>query len=538
MQLSDCPHCATRVVMMADGICPACRKSVYDEPLPQPPDEPPQPEQAWETFQRSLQPTAAAGPLQAFRNVEAELADVRILAVGSGLRRGQTNPAAAERIRQQLLPQLEAAFDRAREPDSGTDTAVCEFLAMRLESWQHLAEALQTGDAAALRRHAELWETADLQAVGLSADAQSLAEPDQRLAIDFENALVTFTPRVIVTPALVAINVLVFIAMVASGVHAFAPTAGSVLAWGANYGPKTMDGQWWRLVTNAFLHFGLLHLAFNMWILWDLGRLMERLVGNFGFAVLYLVSGIAGSLASLAWNPHVVSAGASGAVFGVAGAMLSFMALRKDTIPAGVLRHFGGSLTAFVIFNVLFGLRVEGIDNAAHLGGLVAGLVGGLLLSQPLSVEMVARRPRHNVALLALGGVALPLAAVALPAAPADVLGELARFGDVEVATLETHQQLVGRAVDGTLSDLEFADRVDRDILPLWQSSRHKFEAIEDATPEQRAMLAPLVTYMRTREAAWQMMVEGLRAQDIQTWEKSQQRWLEADALARQMATQ
>ena len=98
----------------------------------------------------------------------------------------------------------------------------------------------------------------------------------------------------------------------------------TVLEWGANFGPKTMDGQWWRLFTSMFLHFGIIHIGFNMWVLWNVGRLVERLVGNFGFALLYVVSGLLGSVASLAWNPTTISAGASGAVFGVVGALIGF----------------------------------------------------------------------------------------------------------------------------------------------------------------------------------------------------------------------
>ena len=93
------------------------------------------------------------------------------------------------------------------------------------------------------------------------------------------------------------------------------------------------------MLTCAFLHFGIIHLAFNMWVLWQLGDLVERLVGNIGFLVLYIISGVGGSLASLLWNPMVISAGASGAVFGVGGALMGFILLRRDTIPAEVLKH-------------------------------------------------------------------------------------------------------------------------------------------------------------------------------------------------------
>ena len=98
-----------------------------------------------------------------------------------------------------------------------------------------------------------------------------------------------------------------------------------MLDWGANFGPMTMNGQWWRLVTCMFLHFGIIHLAMNMWILWGLAQVVERLVGSTGFAIAYMASGIAGSIASLAWYPVGVSAGASGAVFVTAAALLRFV---------------------------------------------------------------------------------------------------------------------------------------------------------------------------------------------------------------------
>ena len=122
--------------------------------------------------------------------------------------------------------------------------------------------------------------------------------------------------------------------MLATGVNFLAPDPQDMLNWGADFGPKTLNGQWWRTVTCMFLHFGIIHLGFNMWVLWDLGQLVERLVGNVGFLVLYFASGIAGSLASLAWQPLAISAGASGAVFGVAGALLGLIAFRHDSVPS------------------------------------------------------------------------------------------------------------------------------------------------------------------------------------------------------------
>src|SRR5262249_57740502 len=114
-----------------------------------------------------------------------------------------------------------------------------------------------------------------------------------------------------VTVFLIALNVLVFLAMVLEGVSVISPTADSVLKWGADYGPLTLRGQWWRMVVSTFLHFGLIHLLFNMFVLFNIGLFMEDLAGRVPFVVLYLVCGLGGSAASLAWHPVIVSAGAS-----------------------------------------------------------------------------------------------------------------------------------------------------------------------------------------------------------------------------------
>jgi rhomboid protease GluP len=120
---------------------------------------------------------------------------------------------------------------------------------------------------------------------------------------------------------------------------------GSLIAWGANYGPDTItNGQWWRLLTSMFLHIGIVHLAFNMIVLLQIGPFVERLVGNVGFLIVYFVSGFAGNVTSLVWNPYTVSAGASGAIFGLYGLLLGFLLMsRRDSIPTDVLAARGGT---------------------------------------------------------------------------------------------------------------------------------------------------------------------------------------------------
>jgi rhomboid protease GluP len=187
---------------------------------------------------------------------------------------------------------------------------------------------------------------------------------------------------VTLTQVIFGANVMVFIAMVIASGPSLDFTGQVELHFGANYGPLTLSGDWWRLVTYMFLHGGLMHIAFNMWCLWDLGRLCESLYGRWTFAAIYLITGVAGGLASIAWNPEVLSVGASGAIFGLAGALAASFYLGEFSIPKVAIQGTLRSLLFFIGFNVLFGAMVPGIDNACHGGGLVSGLILGALIAR------------------------------------------------------------------------------------------------------------------------------------------------------------
>jgi rhomboid protease GluP len=179
------------------------------------------------------------------------------------------------------------------------------------------------------------------------------------------------------------VNVAVFIAMLLAGVSMLDNPAGQDLVhWGANYGPLTVSGQWWRLLTCVFVHGGLLHIAFNMWCLWDLGRLAESVYGHWTFAVVYLISGLSASLASLIWNPNILSVGASGAIFGIAGALIASFYLGEFSMPRAALRGTLRSVVVFVGYNLFFGAVIARTDNAAHIGGLLMGLLLGALIAK------------------------------------------------------------------------------------------------------------------------------------------------------------
>lgn len=237
------------------------------------------------------------------------------------------------------------------------------------------------------------------------------------------------TPHVVVFRLIMAACVLVFLAMIGTGISPMDPEPEQLLRWGGNLGASVaLDGQTWRLLTSMFLHANLIHLAVNMLCLYQAGPLVERLYGNLGFALLYLASGIGGSLASAWAHPRAVGVGASGAIFGLFGGLLAFLLVHRARIPASVLRPMRSGVGTFVVFNALLGFASPQIDNAAHLGGLATGFLAGLLLTRPWPT------PRPTTGLirqLALG--ALLLAGLWLAAGPVS-----ARIrANPEVASLE-----------------------------------------------------------------------------------------------------
>ncbi|MDP4185330.1 MAG: rhomboid family intramembrane serine protease [Bacteroidota bacterium] len=185
-----------------------------------------------------------------------------------------------------------------------------------------------------------------------------------------------FKPRqgFFITPILLDLNILIFILMAINGVSIILPDNESLLDWGANFRPMTLDGQWWRLLTNCFLHIGIFHLLMNMYALLYIGVLLEPLLGRTRFISAYLLTGITASMASLWWHDLTISAGASGAIFGMYGVFLAM--LTTNLIDKTVRKALLTSIAVFVGYNLMNGLK-EGIDNSAHIGGLLCGLLIG-----------------------------------------------------------------------------------------------------------------------------------------------------------------
>lgn len=179
-----------------------------------------------------------------------------------------------------------------------------------------------------------------------------------------------------VTWAIVAINAVLWIGLEVSGGPG---DSRNLVRWGAKFGPGILDGEWWRLIVPVFLHVGFFHLLANTFGLIIFGGTVEATFGPVSYAGIYLLSGVLGNVASF-WAGPALGAGASGAVFGITGAFGMYLLLNRR-----MLGQFGRqsltSIGVILAINLAFGFVVAGIDNAAHLGGLVAGTLAGLALA-------------------------------------------------------------------------------------------------------------------------------------------------------------
>jgi rhomboid protease GluP len=187
-----------------------------------------------------------------------------------------------------------------------------------------------------------------------------------------------FIPRkgFMATPILIDLNILVFIVMIASGVGIMSPSTLSLLKWGADFGPLTLTGDWWRAVTCNFIHIGAFHLLMNMYAFMYVGLLLEGLIGSRRMFMSYLLTGLCSAVFSLYMHGETISAGASGAIFGLYGIFLAFLFFHR--IAKEQRKALLTSILIFVGYNLVYGMKA-GIDNAAHIGGLLSGFLLGII---------------------------------------------------------------------------------------------------------------------------------------------------------------
>jgi rhomboid protease GluP len=334
-----------------------------------------------------------------------------------------------------------------------------------------------------------------------------------------------------VTFTLIGLNALVFAVMVVKGVAFFDPTVDSVLKWGADYGPLTLRGQWWRMFLSMFIHFGIIHIAFNMIVLANIGPFMEALSGRVSYLVLYLVAGLGGGAASLAWHPWTVSAGASGAIFGLYGGLLAFLIRHKDTIPPDSLKSLTKGAMIFIGYNVLYGLARPEVDMAAHIGGLGAGFLFGLFLVQRPAQRGESQFGGRDMAGVVLGAL-LVLATLTLLPKPDDLRGEVLRIQDLNTAALSSFDNAQHQWSTKQITDQQYADIIEQQVLPKWKSEHDALAGMKRVPPRGAALVDALTKYMTLRESGWNELIEGLRTQNAKKIEEANQKSSQADLMA------
>jgi membrane associated rhomboid family serine protease len=339
-----------------------------------------------------------------------------------------------------------------------------------------------------------------------------------------------------VTYALIAINAIMFAVMAFEGAGLFEPDGNVHLRWGSNYVPATLDGDGWRLATSRFLHFGIAHMAVNMWVLYANGQLTERLFGSIRFLLLSLFAGLAGSLARAWWHASANSAGASGAIFGVLGGVVAYLLAMRYRIPQAVLRAQGRSIAIFIVFNVAFGATHPGIDNAAHAGGFVAGFLIGLAFARPLDAGARSQPQTLRVAGIGVAAALLLVAAAQGVLYAKERLPPAERFAAAEgwfvyrePGVMADYNALAADLRAGTLDGAEFAGRLEAGAIPFFVRAAERFapEVVAAAPPERR----PLGRYVTLRLESMQGMARALRDDDPAELEHALARSREADAL-------
>jgi len=344
----------------------------------------------------------------------------------------------------------------------------------------------------------------------LQAAATTAATRSRSACEPFRDALRARTPWAVVTPALVALNAMLFVAML-FGAGALGDPA-TLVGWGASFGPRTTNGEWWRLVTSMFVQPGLLHLLVNVAGLVQIGLILERLVGRFTFAVVYLTAGVFASLVSLSIFPMAVSAGASGAIFGLYGLLLAssvwgLIHRSSVTIPLAAVKSLAPAAVVFILYN----LTDDAIGSAAELTGLVAGIVCGLVVARGVSVSKPSAR-RVGATMAAAAAIAVAFAFVMRGVT--DVRPEIGRVVALEDRTAAAYRAAVERFRNGRITAAGLAEMIDHTIVPELHAADSRLKALDRVPHEQQPLVAAAEDYFRLRFESWRLRAEGLRRTD------------------------
>jgi len=380
-----------------------------------------------------------------------------------------------------------------------------------------------------------------LKALAASREAALIAREEYARLEPFRAALRQRTRYAIVAPALAALSVMLFARMLFGSGALTDPS--TLISWGANFGPRTTNGEWWRLLTSTFVHTGFLRMAVEAAVLAQLGILLERLAGRPTLASVFVASAILASLVNLSAYPMGTTTGTSGAIFGLYGLLLasivrSLRARRTVIEPqvrneAAEVQEEGEAgeetleeaaeeapavlvvpvtaLLWLVPATILFLLSVwmnDGFAFKADMAGFGVGLVAGLVLTGGIAHQTPDLRrvlATTGVTCIALVACAVPLRGIA------DVRPEISRIIALEDRTAGVYDAALARVNKGAMTPDALAQLIDRSIVPELEAADAHLMAIRGVPPEHRPLVADADEYLRLRSTSWRLQAESWR---------------------------
>jgi rhomboid protease GluP len=371
---------------------------------------------------------------------------------------------------------------------------------------------------------------ANKQAISeLQSATKIVIEQDMQEAEEIDKAMNLSGSNLYVTYAIIAINIIIFILMAVNGAGIFEPNGYVHIKWGSNYTPLTLTGDWWRLITNVFIHFGIIHIAMNMYCLYVVGVYLEPMLGKTRYIAAYLCTGVLASIVSLWWHKEGVnSAGASGAIFGLYGLFLAL--LTTKLIPEKVRKAQLQSIGIFVVYNLVYGMK-GGVDNAAHIGGLISGFIIGYLYVIHIKKERQEQKAAWVLPLIVIatiGSAAFFLSdnnksdterkAVLSEVRSADY-EDAEKYNEALNAISALEDKAVDPLSDTTLTDPELKNKIQTVCGPAWAQVEDKLKRMETykVSPAMHQKTTKLLEYVELRKKELDVFNRMINTGDQQT---------------------
>jgi membrane associated rhomboid family serine protease len=343
----------------------------------------------------------------------------------------------------------------------------------------------------------------------VSRAVQTLEDPAS--SQQFYDALRARTAHTIATPALIALNVLVFAFMLVGTGSLSDPQ--TLIGWGASFGPLTTNGDWWRLLTAIFVHAGPIHLLVTIASLMTIGFILERAVGPLALAAVYVASGLIANVVSL-WSAPALSVtlGSSGAVLGVYGLLVASLTWTiysrpEGSVPMTTVKRIATAAAIFALFNML----TDYIVGTGELAGFSTGMIAGLIVARGITR---ARPPVQRAGLVMGLTLTIAIVTVAPVRGILDVRTEVAQVVAVEERTAGAYNKAVTQFRKGSIGSADLVATIDQSIMPELHAARARLQALRGVPREHRRLIGDAEQFLQLREESWRRRSDALGDSD------------------------